>query len=259
VASAVLLQLLRHNELAGVREALFAESLAYSVLQHGAGFHAWLAGRAQRAPHDEADQPVLLQRRGAELILTLNRPGRHNAWSAAVRDAFCEGLQLVEADPSIERAVVRGDGESFCAGGDLHEFGQERDAGRAHQVRMTRSVAALIHELAPRLEFQVHGACIGAGIELPALAGRVVAIREAFFQLPEVGFGLLPGAGGTVGIPRRIGRLRTAWMALTRRRVSCEQALAWGLVDAVRAPGEDGGPGAGPGASEPSGRAVSSG
>ena len=55
----------------------------------------------------------------------------------------------------------------------------------------------------------------------------------AFFQLPEVGLGLVPGAGGTVSLPRRIGRQRTAWLALVGRRLAAEEALAWGLVDEV--------------------------
>jgi enoyl-CoA hydratase/carnithine racemase len=61
-----------------------------------------------------------------------------------------------------------------------------------------------------------------------------VAAPGAFFQLPEVGFGLVPGAGGTVSLPRRIGRQRTAWLALTGRRLDAEVAREWGLVDEVR-------------------------
>jgi enoyl-CoA hydratase/carnithine racemase len=72
---------------------------------------------------------------------------------------------------------------------------------------------------------------VGAGIELPAFARRVVADRGAFFELPEVGMGLVPGAGGTVSLPRRIGPQRTAWLALTGRRLDAETALSWGLVD----------------------------
>jgi enoyl-CoA hydratase/carnithine racemase len=61
----------------------------------------------------------------------------------------------------------------------------------------------------------------------------VVAGPDAFFQLPELSLGLVPGAGGTVSLPRRIGRQRTAWLALTGRRLPAEQALAWGLVDEI--------------------------
>ena len=79
----------------------------------------------------------------------------------------------------------------------------------------------------------MHGACIGAGIELPAFAGRLTASSDAFFQLPEVAMGLIPGAGGCVSISRRIGRQRTAYMAILGERFPAERALAWGLIDAI--------------------------
>jgi enoyl-CoA hydratase/carnithine racemase len=81
---------------------------------------------------------------------------------------------------------------------------------------------------------EVHGACVGAGIELPAFARRVVARSDAFFQLPEVAMGLVPGAGGTVSIPRRVGRQRAAYLCLSAVRLDAETALAWGLVDEIR-------------------------
>ena len=63
---------------------------------------------------------------------------------------------------------------------------------------------------------------------------RVVAEENSFFQLPEVGLGLVPGAGGTVSLPRRIGRQKTAWLGLSGQRIDAQTALAWGLVDEVR-------------------------
>jgi enoyl-CoA hydratase/carnithine racemase len=66
---------------------------------------------------------------------------------------------------------------------------------------------------------------------LPAFASHVSAAPGATFCLPEVGMGLIPGAGGTAGIPRRIGRHRTAWLALTGTRLDAATALDWGLVD----------------------------
>jgi enoyl-CoA hydratase/carnithine racemase len=77
----------------------------------------------------------------------------------------------------------------------------------------------------------VHGTAAGSGVELAAFAGRVVAHPEARFVLPELGLGLVPGAGGTVSLTRRIGRHRTAWMALTGRAIDVPTARSWGLVD----------------------------
>ena len=236
IAAMVLVQLLRHNVGVGVEDGLFAESLAYSSLQHGAEFRAWLsAWRSQaRKPRPPASAPAaIVERAGAELRITLNRPEKRNAYAADVRDALCEGLALAVADDSIRRVVLQGAGACFSAGGDLDEFGAARDAALAHASRMTRSAAPLMHRLRHRVEARLHGACIGAGIELPAFAGRVVAREDAFFQLPEVGMGLIPGAGGTVSILRRIGRRRLAYMALTGTRVTASTAWAWGLVDVV--------------------------
>jgi enoyl-CoA hydratase/carnithine racemase len=74
---------------------------------------------------------------------------------------------------------------------------------------------------------------VGAGIELAACAGHVVATADTRIGLPEVAMGLIPGAGGTVSLPARIGRHRTAWLALTGRTLDAPTAHAWGLVDAL--------------------------
>jgi enoyl-CoA hydratase/carnithine racemase len=73
--------------------------------------------------------------------------------------------------------------------------------------------------------------CAGSGIELPAFAGTVVAAPDTTFALPEVSLGLVPGAGGTVSLPHRIGRHRTALLALSGATIDAPTALAWGLVD----------------------------
>ena len=78
---------------------------------------------------------------------------------------------------------------------------------------------------------RLHGPCAGAGIELAAFAGTVAADAGTTCWLPEVGMGLIPGAGGTVSIPRRIGRWRTLYLALTGHRIDVATALAWGLID----------------------------
>jgi enoyl-CoA hydratase/carnithine racemase len=151
-----------------------------------------------------------------------------------MRDALSEGLALAVADDSIEEVVLAAAGPSFCSGGDLDEFGSFPDPATAHAVRSARSPARLLALCAARARAEVHGACVGAGCELPAFCRRVSAREDSFFQLPEVGMGLVPGAGGTASLPARIGRQRTAWLALTGRRIDAATALAWGLVDAIQ-------------------------
>jgi enoyl-CoA hydratase/carnithine racemase len=74
---------------------------------------------------------------------------------------------------------------------------------------------------------------MGAGIELPAYAQRITAAPGTIISLPEIALGLVPGAGGTVSLPRRIGRQRTAWLGLTGARIDAVTALEWGLIDAI--------------------------
>ncbi len=234
IAAAVLVQLLRLGERLSRHDALVAESLAYATLQAGPEFAAWRRDHPQRLPTAaSAAPPVLVERSDGRLAITLHRPEKHNAFSAAMRDALAEALVVGVADPSIAEIVLAGAGPSFCSGGDLDEFGTLPDPATAHLVRTTRSVAALLVACSDRTRAIVHGACVGAGVELPAFARRVSARAGAFFQLPELSLGLVPGAGGTVSLPRRIGRQRTAWLALSGERIGAETALAWGLVDEV--------------------------
>jgi enoyl-CoA hydratase/carnithine racemase len=135
----------------------------------------------------------------------------------------------------LTRIVLQGKGPNFCSGGDLAEFGTVSDTATAHSIRMQRSAGWWIHQLANKTAVRVHGACVGAGVELPAFAGTVTATPDATFTLPEVTMGLIPGAGGTASIPRRIGRQRTGWLALSGRTIDAQVACSWGLVDEVSA------------------------
>jgi enoyl-CoA hydratase len=234
-AAMVLVQVLRLTEGLDPESALLCESLAYGTLQAGGEFQHWLrtAPRPAAAPR-EAGAAVLLERRGAQLRIRLNRPARRNALSVEMRDALIEALELVLADDSIGEVIVSGAGRCFSAGGDLTEFGTTTDAALAHAVRSVQSVPLLLARCAARLTFRVHGAAIGAGVEMAAFGARLEASPEALFQLPEIRYGLIPGCGGCVSVARRIGRLRTAYLALSARTLDARQALAWGLVDSVR-------------------------
>jgi enoyl-CoA hydratase/carnithine racemase len=224
-ASAALALLLRGGD-------LVAESATYSALQAGPEHQAWLAGRQARRPRTvETSAAVFVERTLGRLSITLDRPHVHNAFSARMRDELTAALLLAVVDPTIEKIVLAGAGPSFCSGGDLDEFGTVDDPASAHVLRTGRHAGRLLEALAARVVAHVHGACVGAGVELPSFAARVVAEPDASFRLPEVTMGLVPGAGGTVSIPRRIGRQRTAWMALTGAAVDAPTALAWGLVD----------------------------
>ena len=233
MASLALVQLLRAGEALDVWGGLFAESTVYSMLQAGPEFARWLASRHGERADPLVGPAVVTARDGAIVRVTLNRPTLHNAFDTTMRDELVTTLRTVVADPSVAELHLDGAGPSFCSGGDLDGFGTFPDPASAHGVRMTRSPAWWLAQCADRTSVAVHGACLGAGIELAAFAREVTATEAAFFQLPEVALGLVPGAGGTVSLPRRIGRQRTAWLALSGRRIDAATALAWGLVDRV--------------------------
>ncbi|MEE4025644.1 enoyl-CoA hydratase/isomerase family protein [Gordonia sp. PKS22-38] len=233
-ASTVLAAVLRAGSRATVREALDIESWAYSTLLGGEEFAAWLTARGPRPlPPTPPASPVLVERHGDRVVVTLNRPERRNAFGAAVRDALVAALEVCVLDDSITAVELRGAGPVFCAGGDLDEFGTTPDPVTAHFVRTAGGAGARLAEIAGRTTAFLHGTCVGAGIELPALAGRVVVDPATTFRLPEVGMGLIPGAGGTVGIPRRIGRWRAFHLAVTGVGIGAPTALRWGLADDV--------------------------
>jgi enoyl-CoA hydratase/carnithine racemase len=235
-ASVALVQLLRVAEPLSAADAVVAESFVYSLLQAGERHQRWLAARRGRRTRPRPDRPVVrVVRRGSTLAVTLDRPEVRNAYGARMRDELVEALVVAEVDASIERIELRGAGPAFCSGGDLDEFGTAADPVSAHGVRTTRSAGVHLAGLADRVVAYVHGACVGAGVELPAFTGEVVARADATFLLPEIGMGLVPGAGGTSSVPRRVGRHRAAHLALAGRPIDAATALAWGLVDRIDA------------------------
>ncbi len=230
VAAAMLARLLRMGEGLRFDTALELESLAYSALLGGAEFARWLAARGAVADGDQTAAPVRYERADDRVILTLASPGNRNAMTAAMRDALYEALVNVLEDPSGPQMILRADGRCFSTGGALGEFGRARDLAAAHVIRTQRSCARVLYRLGTRAEVHLHGACIGSGAEVPIAAARRLAAPDALFQLPELGMGLIPGAGGTVTFARAIGRHRLAWLVLGGFRLNAAQALRWGLV-----------------------------
>jgi hypothetical protein len=233
LAATALVLLLRHGEGRSVAAGLVAESAVYSTLQGGPEFAAWRASRPGREQPPEAGPAVLVRRDGARLEVRLNRPGRRNALSSRMREEWLEALAVPALDDTVPEVHLTGEGPAFCSGGDLDEFGTFPDPATAHLVRLGRSIGAALDALGDRVVAHLHGACIGSGIELPAFAGTVRAAPGTTMALPEVGLGLVPGAGGTVSLPRRIGRHRTALLALTGRTIDARTGLEWGLVDGL--------------------------
>ncbi len=256
-ASLALIQLLRLSASLSVQDGLIAESFVYSMLQSGREFKSWLDHSPWRnwPKKTQEGPPVHLERRrlfthaaqsGTQraipeevLTITLTRVRARNAVDTSMRDALVEAFELAEElgrSGEIRRVELCAKGKDFCSGGDLSEFGTGPDPVENHLIRTLRSPAIGLARATSVLHCaaQLHGACVGAGIELACFCQETVAKEGTWFLLPEVSMGLIPGSGGTVSIPRRIGRERTAWMALTGEAIDLHTALSWGLVDAVR-------------------------
>ncbi|HYZ68929.1 MAG TPA: enoyl-CoA hydratase/isomerase family protein [Mycobacterium sp.] len=237
-ASAICDDVLRSIDPTGpARAGVITESLAYSTLQSGPEFARWLAERGPATVPDIPD-PVQADRDGDRLRLRFNRPQRHNAFSTDMRAALLEQLEVARRDPSITEVVLSGNGPSFCSGGDLAEFGTFADPASAHLARTRYSPALVLDEITARLgrscRAEIHGKVLGSGLEMTAYCGWVRAHPDTLLGLPELSLGLIPGAGGTVSITRRIGRWRTAYLVLSGQTIPTATALSWGLVDEIR-------------------------
>jgi enoyl-CoA hydratase/carnithine racemase len=221
---------------APTRSGVVTESLAYSTLQSGPEFAKWLGERGP-ATVPVLPEPVVADRIGDVLQVRFNRAARHNAFSTDARAALLEALEVARLDPSVTEVVLAGNGPSFCSGGDLAEFGTFADPASAHLARTRHSPALVLDEITSRLgrscRAEVHGRVLGSGLEMAAFCGHVTCRTDAVLGLPELALGLLPGAGGTVSITRRIGRWRTAYLVLSGETIDAATALRWGLVDAV--------------------------
>jgi enoyl-CoA hydratase/carnithine racemase len=240
--AAVLVDLLRILPDLGDQDALLAESLAYGLLQGSEDHAQWLAANAGGLAGPPGQ--LIVDRQDGLLRLTLDRPASGNAIDRALRDQLDEAFALAGLDATITHVVLQANGRCFSLGAELTEFGTTRDPATAHLIRRQTLPARHIARCAERLEARVQGACVGAGLEMAVWAKRLVAVPGAWFQLPELAMGLLPGAGGCVALTRRIGRQRTALMVLSGKRIPARIALGWGLIDGLvdDFAGDDGGP-----------------
>ncbi len=232
--SLALVSVLRASVGLSIPDAIAVESAAYAALLGSYGFHDWLAKRGAARPKPHVRPPVAIEREGSRLRIWLDRPEARNAVDQGVRDDLVAALRLAELEPGMQ-VELRGRGLCFSSGGDLQEFGTVGDPGVAHAVRLTRHPGSALAAVADRAVCYLHGPCVGAGVEVPAFATTVVADPGTTFRLPEVSMGLIPGAGGTCSLARRIGRHRAGWLALTAATIDGPTAVAWGLVDRLEA------------------------
>jgi enoyl-CoA hydratase len=164
------------------------------------------------------------------VLVTLDRPAALNALSFTLLGQLADTLVTLDRDPDVGCAVVTGAGDrAFAAGVDIKELATQTpeslDAGGAFAAwdRIDRVGLPLVAA--------VRGYALGGGCELAMACDVIVAGEDARFGQPELALGVIPGAGGTQRLPRRVGLGRAMEIILTGRRVSAEEAARIGLVD----------------------------
>jgi enoyl-CoA hydratase/carnithine racemase len=166
--------------------------------------------------------------------LTLSRPERLNALGAQLVEELRAALDALEAGGAARALIITGAGErAFCTGADLKErAAMDGPARWGHN----RALNDCINQLA-RMQFPtiaaLNGMVLGGGLELALACDLRLAAEHAILGLPEVGLGVIPGAGGTQRLPRLIGPARAKELIFTARRITADTALAWGLVSQV--------------------------
>lgn len=183
---------------------------------------------------------VRLDKRGPVAVVTLDRPQVRNAIDEPSVDALESHLDALDADEEIRVVVLTGAGDrTFCAGGDLDWFATltTRDEGRAMSRRM-RQVTARLADGPRVLVVAANGDALGGGMEL-LLCGHVrVASATARFAFRQAAMGVVTGWGGGVRALRNLGTDRARALWLTGEELDAEQALRWGLVHALKEPGD---------------------
>jgi 2-(1,2-epoxy-1,2-dihydrophenyl)acetyl-CoA isomerase len=175
---------------------------------------------------------VELTRDGAVLTITLNRPEVLNALNKLVHDGIYEGLRRAE-EPDVRAVVVTGAGRGFCVGQDLQEFSSGAgDVAQNLRDNYHRNVKA-IRALAKPVIAAVNGPAAGAGMSLALACDVRIAADNATFVPAFVNIGLVPDSGGTWLARRLLGTARAFDWLTTGRRLTAEEALAWGVVSEV--------------------------
>ena len=186
------------------------------------------------------ENPVLVERRGPIGILTIDRPARLNALSRPTLRALGKlGAELVD-DATVRAIIVTGAGDkAFCAGADLKERRGMSNEDIRVQVGMYRSELGVLDDSPKPVVAAINGFAFGGGLELAMLCDMRVAAAHAKLGLPETTLAIIPGAGGTQRLGRLIGEGRATEMICLGRRLTADEALAWGLVNRVVPAGTD--------------------
>jgi len=183
---------------------------------------------------------LLVEKKGAQVWLTLDRPHRRNALTVELVEAVGDALAAANADDDVRVAVVTGSGSAFCAGGDLPSLGAVAARGARAATDMIYShfhrMVGLLGSVRFPVIAAVNGPAMGAGLDLAMACDLRIASESARFASSWINVGLVPGMGGAHLLTRAIGASRASELVLLGRTIDAATALDWGLVNTVVSP-----------------------
>jgi enoyl-CoA hydratase/carnithine racemase len=179
-----------------------------------------------------ADERLHVHRRGSIVEIEFDHPPI-NVYDVATRDALCEVLAAVNADPDVRVVVFTAAGEHFSAGADLREFGTAPSVFAMRDARWGRDVWGLLRAVAPPMIASMHGNAVGFGFELALQCDIRIAAADCVVALPEARVGMLPAGGASQTLPRVVGTSAALAAVITGERIPAAQALERGFVDEV--------------------------
>jgi enoyl-CoA hydratase/carnithine racemase len=178
--------------------------------------------------------PVTLTIENGLAMVALGLPPK-NIMNHAFFDALDDAVSSALNTPNIAGIVMHGRGRHFSCGADLPELAQRFSDPPVARLFLRRNLALFetIAQSPVPVVAAISGCCLGAGLELALTCRRRIAAPRAVFSLPESTFGIIPGCGGTVRLPRLIGRAAAVEMILSGRTMESSEALSLGLIDHI--------------------------
>jgi enoyl-CoA hydratase len=182
--------------------------------------------------------PVLLERRDAVALVTMNRPDVLNALNRETLECLIERAAEIRADAGVRAVVLTGAGRAFVAGADIAEMRGFSPAEAVAFSRLGHRAMAAVESLPVPVVAAVNGFALGGGCELACACDWIYASSKARFGQPEVNLGLIPGFGGTSRLARRVGPGWARELVLSGEPVKADVALRMGLANRVLEPDE---------------------
>src|SRR2546423_582473 len=170
---------------------------------------------------------------GGVARIFLNRPEKVNALHSALLDSLLEAIRKTGADEKVRIVVLGGHGKAFCGGADVNELSRLDASNAGAFVGRIHAVCAALRRLPVPVLARLHGAVIGAGLEIAASCDLRIAAEGTRFSMPEVRLGI-PSVVEAALLPRLMGSGRAAWLVLTGEAIDARRAFEWGPIEEIR-------------------------